>query len=46
LQILKQDRVPGELVEKAADAGPALRRGLASGGPYLIDARIDGSFRG
>ncbi len=38
--------VPGELVEKTADAAPALRRGLASGGPYLIDARIDGSFKG
>ena len=38
--------VPGELVEKTADVGPALKRGLASGGPYLIDARIDGSFKG
>jgi benzoylformate decarboxylase len=37
--------VPGELVEKAADVAPALRRGLASGGPYLVDARIDGGFR-
>ena len=37
--------VPGELVEKTADVGPAMRRGLASGGPYLIDARIDGSFK-
>ena len=38
--------VPGELVEKTADAAPALKRGLASGGPYLIDARIDGAFKG
>jgi benzoylformate decarboxylase len=37
--------VPGELVEKAAEVGPAVRRGLTSGGPYLIDARIDGNFR-
>ena len=38
--------VPGELVEKTAEAAPALKRGLGSGGPYLIDARIDGSFKG
>ena len=38
--------VPGELVEKTADVGPAMKRGLDSGGPYLIDARIDGSFKG
>src|SRR5262245_10179775 len=38
--------VPGEVVEKTADAGPAVKRGLASGGPYLIDARIDGTFKG
>ena len=38
--------VPGELVEKTAEVGPAMKRGLASGGPYLIDARIDGSFKG
>jgi benzoylformate decarboxylase len=37
--------VPGELVEKTPDIAPALRRGLASGGPYLIDVRIDGSFK-
>jgi benzoylformate decarboxylase len=37
--------VPGELVEKTADVAPALRRGLASGGPYLVDVRIDGSFK-
>ncbi len=36
--------VPGERVEKTADVGPALGRGLASGGPYLVDVRIDPSF--
>src|SRR5262247_2133223 len=38
--------VPGELCEKTPDIGPALKRGLASGGPYLIDVRIDGAFKG
>jgi len=38
--------VPGELCEKTADVGPALKRGLGSGGPYLLDVRIDGSFKG
>src|SRR3990167_2768537 len=38
--------VPGEAVEKAPDIGAALERGLARGGPYLIDVRIDGSFKG
>jgi benzoylformate decarboxylase len=37
--------VPGEMVEKATDVGPAIKRGLASGGPYLIDVQIDGSFK-
>ncbi len=37
--------VPGEQVEKSADIAPALKRGLASGGPYLVDVRIDGSFK-
>jgi benzoylformate decarboxylase len=37
--------VPGEVVEKTADVGPAVRRGLASGGPYLLDARVDASFK-
>ena len=37
--------VPGEAVEKATDVGPAIKRGLASGGPYLIDVQIDGSFK-
>jgi benzoylformate decarboxylase len=36
--------VPGERVEKAADAGSALARGLASGGPYLVDVRLDPSL--
>jgi benzoylformate decarboxylase len=38
--------VPGEAVEKTSDIGAALARGLALGGPYLIDVRIDGSFKG
>ena len=38
--------VPGEIVEKTADVATALRRGLASGGPYLLDVRIDGNLRG
>jgi len=37
--------VAGELVEKSPDIGPAIHRGLASGGPYLVDVRIDGSFK-
>ena len=37
--------VPGEPVEKAVDVGPAVGRGFATGGPYLIDARIDPSFK-
>ncbi|MBI4636367.1 MAG: thiamine pyrophosphate-binding protein [Candidatus Rokubacteria bacterium] len=37
--------VPGERVEKVADVGPALGRGFASGGPYLLDARIDPAFK-
>jgi thiamine pyrophosphate-dependent acetolactate synthase large subunit-like protein len=34
------------MVEKAAGVAAALKRGMASGGPYLIDVRIDGSLRG
>jgi len=30
---------------EVADVGPAIHRGLASGGPYVIDVRIDGSFK-
>ena len=37
--------VPGERVEKTADVGGALGRGLASQGPYLIDVPIDPSFK-
>jgi benzoylformate decarboxylase len=36
--------VPGERVDKAGDAGAAVGRGLASGGPYLIDVGIDPTF--
>ena len=36
--------VPGERVEKSAGVGPAVTRGLASGGPYLVDVAIDPSF--
>ncbi|HXJ78202.1 MAG TPA: thiamine pyrophosphate-binding protein [Candidatus Methylomirabilis sp.] len=38
--------VPGELCEKTPEIAPALKRGLASGGPYLVDVRIDGAFKG
>ncbi len=37
--------VPGERVEKTADVAPALGRGLATGGPYLLDLRIDPAFK-
>jgi benzoylformate decarboxylase len=37
--------VPGERVEKAGEVGAAMGRGLASGGPYLIDVRIDPHFK-
>src|SRR5437879_906519 len=36
--------VPGERVEKTPEIAPAVERGFASGGPYLIDVRIDPSF--
>jgi thiamine pyrophosphate-dependent acetolactate synthase large subunit-like protein len=36
--------VPGEQITRAADVPAALGRGLASGGPYLIDALIDPSI--
>jgi benzoylformate decarboxylase len=38
--------VPGELVDKASNVASAIKRGMASGGPYLIDVRIDGALRG
>jgi benzoylformate decarboxylase len=37
--------VAGERVEAAADVPAALQRGLKSGGSYLIDVRVDGTFR-
>jgi benzoylformate decarboxylase len=37
--------VPGERVEKAAEIPTALGRGLGTRGPYLIDVRIDPSFK-
>ncbi len=37
--------VPGELVEKGVDIGAAVKRGLASGGPYLVDVHIDSAFK-
>ena len=36
--------VPGERVEKAGGIGVAVKRGLASGGPYLVDVAIDPGF--
>jgi thiamine pyrophosphate-dependent acetolactate synthase large subunit-like protein len=36
--------VPGEHIEKSADVGPAVARGLASDGPYVVDVLIDPSF--
>ena len=37
--------VPGELVEKGVEIGAAVKRGLASGGPYLVDVHIDSAFK-
>ena len=34
----------GTKVEKASDIGPAVSRALASGGPHLVDVRIDGAI--
>jgi benzoylformate decarboxylase len=36
--------VTGTRVDKASDIGPAVSRALASGGPHLVDVRIDPSF--
>ncbi len=36
--------VAGEHVEKTAQIAPALERGLKSGGPYLVDVRVDSNF--
>ena len=45
LGLAKSFGVPGERIEKATEVGPAVGRALASGGPYLIDARIDSHFK-
>ena len=37
--------VPGERVEKAVDVAGAMTRALGSGGPYLIDVKLDASFK-
>jgi benzoylformate decarboxylase len=37
--------VPGEGIEKTADVAGALGRAFASGGPYVIDVRIDPAFK-
>jgi len=37
--------VPGERVEKTREVGSAIGRALASGGPYLIDVKIDAAFK-
>ena len=37
--------VPGERWRRRATSATAIRRGMASGGPYLVDVRIDGSLR-
>jgi benzoylformate decarboxylase len=37
--------VAGERVEKAAEIGPALARGLASEAPYLLDVQVDATFK-
>jgi benzoylformate decarboxylase len=44
--LAKSQGVPGELVDKASGVASAIKRGMASGGPYLIDVRIDGALRG
>ena len=36
--------VPGTRVEKTSDIGPAVGKALASGGPHLVDVRIDPAF--
>jgi len=37
--------VPGERLDKAPEIAPALDRAIASGGPYLVDVRIDPAFK-
>ena len=36
--------VPGTRVEKTSDIGPAVGKALASGGPHLVDVKIDPAF--
>ena len=45
VDLAKSLGVPGEHVEKTADVGPAVTRGLRSEGPSLIDVRIDSTFK-
>ncbi|HEX7213842.1 MAG TPA: thiamine pyrophosphate-dependent enzyme, partial [Methylomirabilota bacterium] len=44
--LAKAQGVPGELVDKTSGVAAAIKRGMASGGPYLVDVRIDGGLRG
>jgi thiamine pyrophosphate-dependent acetolactate synthase large subunit-like protein len=44
--LAKAQGVPGELVDKTSGVAAAIKRGMASGGPYLVDVRIDGALRG
>jgi benzoylformate decarboxylase len=37
--------VPGERIEKTSDVAAAMKRGLTSNGPYLIDVKIDPTFK-
>ncbi len=37
--------VSGERVEKCRDVAAALARGLAAGGPYLLDVQLDPAFK-
>src|SRR6185436_12287594 len=43
--LAKSFGVPGERIEKVSEVAAAMGRALASGGPYLIDARIDPHFK-
>ena len=45
VDLAKSLGVPGERLEKAAEVGPAIARALGSGGPYLLDVRIDPHFK-
>jgi benzoylformate decarboxylase len=37
--------VAAERIEKTSEVGPALARGLARGGPVLLDIALDGAFK-